>query len=83
MGWTLTTSHFWGVAEVFCNEVAVLWFVFPLLDSVYDSAKDKPPPTLSSIGLSFVVAFVFFALALFCKSRERTLEAKENDERVA
>jgi hypothetical protein len=31
--------EFYKVAEVFFNEAAVLWFVFPLLDNIYQVRK--------------------------------------------
>lgn len=56
------------VAETFCNEVAVLWFVFPLLDSIYEhwkSVENGPNhPELPSLHQAFFVAGLFFAFAI-------------------
>jgi len=56
------------VAETFCNEVAVLWFVFPLLDSIYEHWKDGENktgrPDLPSLHQAFWVAGLFFVFAL-------------------
>lgn len=49
------------VAETFCNEVAVLWFVFPLLDAIYDPGRRGRPvlfPAFMVSGLFFVFAVV-------------------------
>jgi len=49
------------VAETFCNEVAVLWFVFPLLDNLYDPNKRLSDPTLHG---TFLIAGMFFLFAV-------------------
>src|ERR1700723_3240010 len=48
------------VAETFCNEVAVLWFVFPLLDAIYDPNRAGKPILLPA----FLVAGLFFVFAV-------------------
>lgn len=48
------------VAETFCNEVAVLWFVFPLLDAIYDPTRRGRP----FLAPAFMVAGLFFAFAI-------------------
>jgi hypothetical protein len=56
------------VAETFCNEVAVLWFVFPLLDAIYDPTKRGHPflaPAFMVSGL-----FLFFAVVLSHSAKE-------------
>lgn len=50
------------VAEEFCLEAAVLWFVFPLLDSLYDPAKKGSPVLTQAYVLA--AAFFFFAIIL-------------------
>lgn len=50
------------VAEEFCLEAAVLWFVFPLLDSLYDPAK-KGQPVLTQANL-LAAMFLVFAVIL-------------------
>jgi len=56
------------VAETFCNEVAVLWFVFPLLDSIYEHWKEAGKTTnqqnLPSLRQAFFVAGLFFLFAV-------------------
>jgi hypothetical protein len=56
------------VAETFCNEVAVLWFVFPLLDEIYEHWKDagnaSNHPELPSLKIAFSVAGLFFTFAI-------------------
>lgn len=80
--WSIRTSEFWDVLETFCNEVAVLWLVFPLLDGLYDRAKDKPAPTVLSILGSFAIAFWFFIAAVYCKKKEQKLEEREKREKA-
>jgi len=77
LDWSIGKSEFWDVAETYCNEVAVLWFVFPTLDSLYDRAKDKPPPSTNSILMSFAVSLGFFIAAVYCKKNAEKLEAQE------
>ncbi len=48
------------VAETFCNEVAVLWFVFPLLDRLYDEKKHDDP----LLHQAFIVSAIFFVFAV-------------------
>jgi len=50
------------VAEEFCLEAAVLWFVFPLLDSIYDPAK-RGSPVLTQAYV-FALVFLIFAVIL-------------------
>ena len=56
------------VAETFCNEVAVLWFVFPLLDKIYEHWKDvgnnANPANLPSLRQAFLIAGLFFLFAI-------------------
>lgn len=47
------------VAETFCNEAAVLWAVFPLLDEIYDPRPNKPP-----LAWAYAVAGMFFFFAV-------------------
>lgn len=49
------------VAETFCNEVAVLWFVFPLLDTIYEHGKFRDDPLLHQ---AFWVSALFFIFAI-------------------
>jgi hypothetical protein len=56
------------VAETFCNEVAVLWFVFPLLDSIYEHWKENGDKHLQvgipSLHQAFLVSGMFFVFAV-------------------
>ena len=56
------------VAETFCVEVAVLWFVFPLLDLIYEHWEnvDNGPnrPALPSLHQAYLVAGLFFLFAV-------------------
>jgi hypothetical protein len=54
------------VAETFCNEVAVLWFVFPLLDEIYEHEKHPGDPLFRDPLLhnAFWVAFLFLLFAI-------------------
>lgn len=49
------------VAETFCVEAAVLWFVFPILDSIYDPNKQRIAPLLKQ---AYLVAGMFFIFAV-------------------
>jgi hypothetical protein len=73
--WSIRASEFWELLETFCNEAAVLWFVFPVLDGIYDRAESKPAPPIRSILVSFGVAFWFFIAAVYCKKKELKLKA--------
>ena len=79
--WSLGSSVFWGRAETFWNESAVLWFVFPLLDGIYDRARDKPSPTVRSILASWVFAALFFHAAVYSEKRKMKLEQLERLEK--
>lgn len=71
-------KSFFSVMEVFCNEVAVLWFVFPLLDSLYESRiPNAPGPSISGILLSFVLAGFFFVLATYFAKLAEKEDAKK------
>lgn len=55
-----------GIASTFCNEVAVLWFVFPLLDTIYEHGKRGDPLLRQAFkisGLFFVFAIVLSHIA--------------------
>lgn len=56
----LIGPKFCKVAETFCNEVAVLWFVFPLLDTLYQHGNIKDP----LIREGFAVSSIFFIFAV-------------------
>ena len=58
----LLDSKTCSVAETFCNEVAVLWFVFPLLDTLYDHKHLNDPFLRQSFWVSGL--FFLFAIAL-------------------
>jgi len=75
--WSIGSSEFWSLAETFWNEVAVLWFVFPVLDDLYDRARNQSPLSVKSILGSFGVAFICFLLAFYCKKKEMKLREKE------
>jgi hypothetical protein len=70
-GISFGTSDFWSIAETFWNEAAVLWFVFPLLDSIYNHAQGQPRPSNRAIYGSFGAAAAFFMVAVFCKQIEK------------
>jgi hypothetical protein len=80
---TLETSEMWGLAETFWNEAAVLYFVFPIVDSVYQRTKDKPPLSTNGILGTLGAVLVFFSVSLFCKKRHQHLAEKEMQERRA
>ena len=48
------------VAETFCNESAVLWFVFPFLDTIYEH-KNHDLPLLHD---AYKVSAMFFIFAV-------------------
>lgn len=74
-------STLYEQAEVFFNEAAVLWAVFPLLDAIYDKREGMKSPSLWSILVSFGIAFVLFCLGLYCnligKRKRREEDALE------
>jgi len=76
--WSIRTPEYWDLLETFCNEVAVLWLVFPLLDDLYDRNKDRPPLSRWLILMSFAVSFGFFVAALYSAKKKQKLgrEAK-------
>ena len=80
---TLETSEMWGLAETFWNEAAVLYFVFPIVDSVYQRTKDKPPLSTNAILGTLGAVLVFFSVSLYCKKRHQHLAEKETQERRA
>lgn len=49
------------VAETCCSEVAVLWFVFPLLDTIYEHGKHPDDPLLHQ---AYWVSAMFFIFAV-------------------
>ena len=53
-------SKTYKVAETFFNEVAVLWFVFPLLDSLYEHKSITDP----FLRHAFAVSGLFFLFAI-------------------
>jgi len=58
----VTDPKTYRVAETFCIEAAVLWFVFPLLDSLYDRKNVDSPLVHRAFGVS--AAFFIFAVVL-------------------
>ena len=63
----LIGPKFCKVAETFCNEVAVLWFVFPLLDTIYEHRNLPGNPISMSDPLlrqGFGVSGLFFLFAV-------------------
>ena len=48
------------VAETFFVEAAVLWFVFPILDSIYDPAKRGDP----ALGQAYLFSAICFVCAV-------------------
>ena len=53
----LTNSKTCRVAETFLNEAAVLWFVFPILDEIYQHKK-LTDPILRQANLAAAVFFL-------------------------
>lgn len=49
-----------AVAETFCNESAVLWFVFPLLDTIYEHKN----PDLQLLHNAYKISAMFFFFAI-------------------
>ena len=68
--WFFEGDQFFSLLETFFNEAAVLWFVFPFLDTLYQFRKagDAPAPNIFKvIEQSWSVALVFFILAVSAK----------------
>lgn len=65
---------FFDTAEVFFHEAAVLWAVFPFLDSIYDLQKGQQP-NWYLVLLSFIVAAILF---LFGAAFSKMLEEEED-----
>lgn len=75
--WTAGSEEFWGRLETFLNETGVLYFVFPTLDAVYERARDKPPPTVTAICLSYAAAIVAFFAAVYSEKKRVRLKGPE------
>ena len=68
-----------GLLETFFNEAAVLWFVFQLLDAIYEAKKDQPIGVLNLVGIvvaTWSVALAFFYFAAFFKKLEKDGEKR-------
>jgi hypothetical protein len=71
--------NFSGLLEVFFNEAAVLWFVFPLLDAVYEAKKNEAihlAEAAKIIGVTWGIALLFFYFAVYFKKLEKTAEKR-------
>jgi hypothetical protein len=55
------------VAETFLNEAAVLWAVFPLLDSIYDPTRRGDPVLWESY---IIAAVCFFGAVIISHARK-------------
>lgn len=78
--WSAGTSEFWGRAETFLNETAVLWFVFPTLDTLYERSNDRPSPTVTAVLVSYAVALFAFFAAVYSEKKRVELEKREEKE---
>lgn len=67
--WIFEGDQFFSLLETFFNEAAVLWFVFPFLDTLYQARKgDTPAPDiLKTVLQSWGVALILFILAIIAK----------------
>ncbi|MHB1672614.1 MAG: hypothetical protein ACYCSP_00035 [Acidobacteriaceae bacterium] len=68
--WIFEGDQFFSVLETFFNEAAVLWFVFPFLDTLYRTRKagDAPAPNIFKVmAQSWIVALILFILAIIAK----------------
>jgi hypothetical protein len=55
---TFLGPRFYKIAAEFCVEVAVLWFVFPLLDTLVQFDKPKMKLVYASVGITAVFLFM-------------------------
>jgi hypothetical protein len=79
--WFFESKETWDVVETFFNEVAVLWFVFPLLDLLYQTkhAGDTNPPNIYMVvGSSWPVSLLFFTMAVFAKKRSEKIGSSKD-----
>jgi hypothetical protein len=68
--WVFEGDEFFSLLETFFNEAAVLWFVFPFLDTLYQNRKagDAPAPNIFKVmEQSWIVALILFILAIIAK----------------
>jgi hypothetical protein len=69
--WFLEGDSFFSLLETFFNEAAVLWFVFPVLDTIYRIKRagetEQQPNILVIVGTSTGAAMVFFIAAVIAK----------------
>ena len=72
----LIGPKFCSVAVTFFNEAAVLWFVFPLLDMIYDQKR----MTAALIRDGFGVSGVFFTFAVVLSHVSGDRKGGEPDE---
>lgn len=77
--WSLGTPEFWGLAETFWNEAAVLWFVFPILDNFYDRHNGGPALTAKQIVSIFFWVVTFFLAAVYSDKKKKSLEKSKKD----
>lgn len=75
LGRTLIDRKTCQVAETFCNESAVLWFVFPLLDTIYENQH----PDLHLLHESYGVAGMFFLFAVVLAHAGKSSSPKKED----
>lgn len=68
---------FFKLLETFFNEAAVLWFVFPLLDAIYEEHKNQKGIGYIGIGVSWLVALMLGTFAAVFAKIAENLEKKE------
>lgn len=76
--WIFEGDQFFSLLEIFFNEAAVLWFVFPFLDTLYQTRKagDALAPNIFKVmEQSWSVALILFILAIIA----RKLAKKQRD----
>ena len=71
-------SSLFKILETFFNEAAVLWFVFPLLDTIYAfRKKDENGPSTGLVAVSVGIAgLLFLFAAIFASLAEEEEEAR-------
>ena len=76
LGRTLIDRKTCQVAETFCNESAVLWFVFPLLDTIYEHRT----PDLRLLHEAYEVAGMFFLFAVVLSHAGKSTSSPQKED---
>ena len=73
-------SSLFKILETFFNEAAVLWFVFPLLDTIYSfhNKGERGPSTNLVVGSIGVAALLFLFAAVFASLAEEEEEKRRS-----